>query len=122
MAAPLLWLGGLFLSGIVTYLATRENDTDSEQYDDPTPQEPNPASRRQGELMLEQLCRELNVANPSITTLQADPQGCYETLLNRIEREAEQATTPLERELDQLAQLQAALAALTLPTQGADHE
>jgi len=52
MAAPLFWLGGLLVSGVVTYLATRESNTDSEQYEDPTPQGPNPASRRQGELML----------------------------------------------------------------------
>lgn len=122
MAAPLFWLGGLLVSGVVTYLATRESNTDSEQYEDPTPQGSNPASHRQGELMLEQLCRELNVASPGITTLQADPQGCYEALLHRIEREAEQAAAPLERELAQLVQLQAALAALTLPTRGADHE
>ena len=121
MAAPLFWLGGLLVSGVITYLA-RESNTDSEQYEDPTPQDPNPASRRQGELMLEQLCRELNVASPGITTLQADPQGCYEALLHRIEREAEQAAAPLERELTHLVQLQAALAALTLPTRGADHE
>lgn len=120
--APLFWLGGLLVTGITTYLATRESPSDSEEYDDTTPQGPNPASRRQGELMLEQLCRELNVASPGITTLQADPQGCYEALLNRIEREAEQATAPLERELAQLDQLQAALAVLTLPTRGADHE
>lgn len=122
MAVPLFWLGSLLVSSVVTYLATRENNTDSEQYDDPTPQGPNPASCRQGKLMLDKLCRELNVANPGITTLQADPQGCYEALLERIEREAEQAAAPLERELAQLVQLQAALATLTLPTRGADHE
>ena len=38
MAAPLFWLGGLLVSGVVTYLATRESNTDSEQYEDPTPQ------------------------------------------------------------------------------------
>lgn len=122
MAAPLFWLGSLLVSGVVTYLATRESSTDSEQYDDPTPQGPNPASRRKGELMLDKLCRELNVANPGIAALLADPQVCYEALLESIEREAEQAATPLQRELDLLEQQQAALAALTLPTQGADHE
>lgn len=120
--APLFWLGGLLVTGITTYLATRESPSDSEEYDDTTPQGPNPASRRQGELMLAQLCRELDVADPGIAVLLADSQRCYEDLLQTIEREAEQATAPLQRELALLEQQQAALATLTLPDQGARHE
>lgn len=110
------------VTGITTYLATRESPSDSEEYDDPTPQGPIPASRRQGELMLAQLCRELDVADPGIAVLLADSQRCYEDLLQTIEREAEQATAPLQRELALLEQQQAALATLTLPDQGARHE
>ncbi|MGU5545194.1 hypothetical protein ACV1CV_12530 [Aeromonas veronii] len=120
MPSLLFRFGRFIVADLVTSLFTTDS---SPSDDDPDcePSQPNPAHRRQAELLLAQLCRELKIHNPGLDTLILDPKQCYRDILETLEREAQHNAAIEQRKLDALTRQREALATFSLPTQGADH-
>lgn len=120
MPLPLLWGGGLLLTALITHIITSDNAPSNDDVESEPPS-PNPANRRQAELLLAQLCRELKIDNPGLDRLSRDPEQCSRDILEALEKQAHHNAAIEQRKLDVLARQRKALSTLSLPDQGAHH-